>query len=63
MKKPIDRFKGKTKEEIEEKERLLDEDNLEKHDRLAMFLAAMRVFMPPVLLVVLIFGSLIFFFR
>lgn len=51
MKRPIDRFKGKTREEIEEKEDLLDRDNLEKGDRLAMFLAAMRVFMPFVLLV------------
>ncbi|MDD7464289.1 MAG: hypothetical protein SOW41_02485 [Anaerococcus sp.] len=63
MKKPIDRFKGKSKEEIEEKERLLDQDNLEKHDKLAMFLAALKVFLPPVLLIVLIFGSLVFFFR
>lgn len=62
MKRPIDRFKGKSKEEIYEKERLLDQDNLEKHDKLAMFLAAMKVFMPPVLLIVLIFGSLVFFF-
>ena len=50
MKRPIDRFKGKTREEIEAKEDLLDRDNLEKGDRLAMFLAAMRVFMPFVLL-------------
>lgn len=63
MKKPIDSFKGKTKKEIEEKESLLDPDNLEKDDKLAMFLAAMKVFMPPVLLIVLIFGSLVFFFR
>ena len=46
MKRPIDRFKGKTREEIEAKEDLLDRDNLEKGDKLAMFLAAMRVFMP-----------------
>ena len=51
MKRPLDRFKGKTREEIEEKEALLDKDNLEKGDRLAMFLAAMRVFMPFVLLI------------
>lgn len=50
MKRPIDRFKGKSREEIEEKENLLDKDNLERGDRLAMFLAAMRVFMPFVLL-------------
>ena len=50
MKRPIDRFKGKSMEEIEEKENLLDKDNLERGDRLAMFLAAMRVFMPFVLL-------------
>lgn len=50
MKRPIDRFKGKTREEIESKEDLLDRDNLEKGDKLAMFLAAMRVFMPFVLL-------------
>lgn len=50
MKRPIDRFKGKTREEIEEKENLLDRDNLERGDRIAMFLAAMRVFMPFVLL-------------
>ena len=50
MKRPIDRFKGKTSEEIEEKESLLDRDNLERGDKLAMFLAAMRVFMPFVLL-------------
>lgn len=63
MKRPIDRFKDKSDEEIYEKESLLEDDNLEKHDRLAMFLAAMKVFMPPVLLIVLIFGSLIFMFR
>ena len=50
MKRPIDRFKGKTREEIEEKESLLDQDNLERGDKLAMFLAAMRVFLPFVLL-------------
>ncbi|MBZ2386429.1 hypothetical protein K8P03_03815 [Anaerococcus murdochii] len=50
MKRPIDRFKGKTREEIEAKEDLLDRDNLERGDKLAMFLAAMRVFMPFVLL-------------
>ena len=50
MKRPIDRFKGKTREEIEAKEDLLDRDNLEKGDKLAMFLAAMRVFMPFVML-------------
>lgn len=50
MKRPIDRFKGKTREEIEAKEDLLDRDNLEKGDKLAMFLAAMRVFLPFVLL-------------
>ena len=50
MKRPIDRFKGKTREEIEAKEDLLDRDNLEKGDKLAMFLAAMRVFMPFVIL-------------
>ena len=29
MKRPIDRFKGKSREEIEAKEDLLDRDNLE----------------------------------
>ena len=62
MKAPIDRFKGKSPEEIYEKEELLEKDNLEKHDRFAMFLAAMKVFLPPVLLILLIFTSLIFFF-
>mgnify|MGYP006971577637 FL=1 len=52
MKKPIDRFSGKTADEIYEKENLLDEDNLEKDDRLAMFLAAMKVFLPGLLLVI-----------
>ncbi len=52
MKKPIDRFSGKNADEIYEKENLLDEDNLEKDDRLAMFLAAMKVFLPGLLLVV-----------
>ena len=51
MKAPIDRFKGKSQKEIHEKERLLDKDNLENKDQLAMFLAAMRVFMPWVLLI------------
>ena len=50
MKRPIDRFKGKSREEIEAKEDLLDRDNLERGDKLAMFLAAMRVFLPFVLL-------------
>lgn len=52
MKKPIDRFSGKNADEIYEKENLLDEDNLEKDDRLAMFLAAMRVFLPALLIVI-----------
>ena len=52
MKKPIDRFSGKNADEIYEKENLLDEDNLEKDDRLAMFLAAIKVFLPGLLLVV-----------
>ena len=51
MKAPIDRFKGKSQKEIYEKERLLDKDNLENKDQLAMFLAATRVFMPWVLLI------------
>lgn len=50
MKRPIDRFKGKSREEIEKKEDLLDHDNLERGDKLAMFLAAMKVFMPFVIL-------------
>ncbi len=52
MKRPIDRFSGKSDEEIYEKTHLLDENNLEKGDRLAMFLAAMRVFLPGLLLVI-----------
>lgn len=52
MRRPIDRFSGKTEDEINEKNHLLDEDNLEKGDRLAMFLAAMRVFLPGLLLVI-----------
>ena len=51
MKKPIDRFEEKSEDEIYQKERLLDEDNLEKNDRLAMFLAALRVFLPALLIV------------
>ena len=52
MKKPIDRFSGKNADEIYEKENLLDENNLEKDDKLAMFLTAMKVFLPGLLLVV-----------
>ena len=52
MKKPIDRFEDKSEDEIYQKERLLDEDNLEKNDRLAMFLAALRVFLPGLLIVI-----------
>ena len=52
MRKPIDRFSGKNADEIYEKENLLDEDNLEKDDKLAMFLAALRVFLPGLLLVI-----------
>lgn len=62
MKRPIDPFKEKSPDEIYEKEELLEKDNLEKDDRLAMFLSAMKVFLPPVLLILLIFSSLIFFF-
>ena len=51
MKNPIDRFEDKSEDEIYQKERLLDEDNLEKNDRLAMFLAALRVFLPALLIV------------
>lgn len=52
MKKPIDRFSDKNADEIYEKENLLDDDNLEKDDRLAMFLAAIRVFLPGLLIVI-----------
>ncbi|WP_297281257.1 hypothetical protein [uncultured Anaerococcus sp.] len=52
MKKPIDRFEDKSEDEIYQKERLLDEDNLEDNDRLAMFLAALRVFLPGLLIVI-----------
>ena len=52
MRKPIDRFSEKNADEIYEKENLLDEDNLEKDDKLAMFLAALRVFLPGLLLVI-----------
>lgn len=52
MRKPIDRFSDKTNEEIYQKESLLEEDNLEKYDRLAMFLAALKVLFPALLIVV-----------
>jgi len=52
MRKPIDRFSGKSNEEIYQKESLLEEDNLEKYDRLAMFLAALKVLFPALLIVV-----------
>lgn len=58
MKKPIDRLKGKSEEEIYQKESLLDEDNLEKNDRLAMFLAALKVFLPGLLILI---GPLLLF--
>lgn len=52
MRKPIDRFSGKSNEEIYQKESLLEDDNLEKNDRLAMFLAALKVLFPALLIVV-----------
>ena len=52
MRKPIDRFSGKSSDEIYQKESLLEEDNLEKYDRLAMFLAALKVLFPALLIVV-----------
>lgn len=58
MKRPINSFEGKSEEEIYKKESLLDDDNLEKHDRLAMFLEAMKVFLPGLLIVI---GPLLLF--
>ena len=52
MRKPIDRLSGKSNEEIYQKESLLEDDNLEKYDRLAMFLAALKVLLPALLIVV-----------
>lgn len=52
MRKPIDRLSYRSKEEIYQKESLLDDDNLEKNDRLAMFLAAIKVLFPALLIVV-----------
>ena len=52
MRKPIDRFSGKSRDEIYQKESLLEDDNLEKYDRLAMFLAAIKVLFPALLIVV-----------
>lgn len=62
MRKLVDPFKNKSKEEIYKKEELLEKDNLEKHDKFAMFLAAMKVFLLPVLLILGLFLLLIFFF-
>ncbi len=58
MKRPIDAFKDKDLQEIYEKEDLLDENNLEKGDRLAMFLAAMKAFLPGLLILI---GPLLLF--
>ena len=52
MRKPIDRFSGKSSDEIYQKESLLEDDNLEKYDKLAMFLAALKVLFPALLIVV-----------
>lgn len=52
--KPIDRFEGLTEEEQEAKIREFGESDFEKTDMLAIILAALRVFLPPVLL--LLFG-------
>ncbi len=52
MRRPIDSFEGKSREEIEAKERLLDDDNLEKGDRAALFLAALKTFSPIILTLV-----------
>ena len=52
MRKPIDRFSDKSNEEIYQKETLLEDDNLEKYDKLAMFLAALKVLFPALLIVV-----------
>ena len=52
MRKPIDSFSEKNADEIYEKENLLDENNLEKDDKLAMFLAAIKVFLPGLLLII-----------
>lgn len=52
MRKPIDRFSDKSNEEIYQKETLLEDDNLEKYDKLAMFLAAIKVLFPALLIVV-----------
>ncbi|WP_073998721.1 hypothetical protein [Anaerococcus urinomassiliensis] len=52
MRKPIDRFSGKSNDEIYQKESLLEDDNLEKYDKLAMFLAALKVLFPALLIVV-----------
>ena len=52
MRGPIDRFRDKSSKEIYKKEELLEKENLEKHDRLAMFLAALKVFLPGLLIVI-----------
>ena len=52
MRKPIDKFSGKSSDEIYQKESLLEDDNLEKYDKLAMFLAAIKVLFPALLIVV-----------
>lgn len=62
MKKPIDRFKGLSEEEKRKKESLLDEENLEKYDKLAMFLAALKAFLPPLILIIAVFMMLMFIF-
>ena len=51
---------GKEKDERFEKD--MENTPLEKKDRLAMVLAALIVFIPAVLLVVLAFGLVLYFF-
>lgn len=59
FKKPIDRYEGLSKREVEEKMDEFSKNDFDKDDEKAMIFAAIKTIMPAVILVCIVFGILV----
>ncbi|MFB0972555.1 MAG: hypothetical protein GX666_05395 [Tissierellia bacterium] len=62
FKKPIDKYEGKTKEEIEEIADEFGEQKFTKAEERAMIFAALKTLLPPIIAVCALFGIVIWLF-
>lgn len=60
MKKTKDPFEGLSKSEIRDKEEAFSNMEITKEEERQLILAALKTFLPPALLIVVLFGLVIF---